>query len=1237
MMVVSRLLLAVPLAAVLAAGPAFADVTVKGKVQWSFAGIDHPAPHLKIEIRDDEGSSVPSDVVKTVFTDAGGNYTTTVDNNDGIGQGGRDIFVRVVFETDSGSRVDEGRLPGFTYSKDSPIQEDVADGSVIVFDYKPTPTASDDESHRNGALSILYAVTEAEMYLASLDGRRPAGIDTNYPVIAPNTFYSGLTNSLNVVDGHEFAWDAVLHEYGHYVAATYGLANPALGRTQHSLDDNLAEFYAHKGDGNRTAWSEGLANYFAILVQISRGHKALGLPGVGDDVFGDLSAMSTSASLEGPGGLGEDNELSVAQILYDLYDSNAEPSDQVALGAGGVWRTILAASPDTLSEAWNAFAAGGSVEYLTKLGAVFTEHHVAPEPTDPAPGAVVDSATVFKWKPYGNGMTYALNEFWVEFYTPDLLTHLFTRGGLTTPEYNPDAADRAMIQRFGPAKWIVRGSNTASPATGQYVSPPRSLGGVRLGFVIDDTGSMGEEIGAVRDALTRFVASLAAEPTPPGIGVITFEDAPALRVASNDLGRIQAAVDGLSAGGGGECPEASAEALGLAGDTVAQGGVVFFASDADPHPGSDVAGAISALRGRRVRTNVLASGSCSEDVMAATIQPRAVEKPGAAALATLAPGGPDDDHGNSAAEATPTLPAKTALIGRVDPAGDRDYLSFAASAGTSYRIATEGSEFDTVLTVYDTDGTTQVAFDDDGGSGSTSLLVFTPTVSGTYFVAVAGYSSNTGFFQLVIEPNPPPQIALGAIQAYSQVAAETGGVFAFIPGINTNADDARRYASAARDIMAGAVGPSIPLVEPATVPQGAVLVLTVHGLSTNFSAATTVAFGVGGIIAGTPIVRSATTLEVPVEVTAATPIGFSDVTVTTPLGAATELATGHDALRVAATGGASITAIVPSMLTLGATADVRVFGVSTHFDATSTLNLGTGVTLGALTAVSPTELRASVAVGSDPSALGFHDVSVTTGSEVAGESVPGPLLVVRRLADIPRLTSVTPNEGRPGQALTLHVTGENTHFAAGSVAEFSPAGIRVVATRVLGPTSLDLDVQVDPAAALGFRDLTLRTGGETAVGLGTFAVTLETTAITTTTTLPPAGCTSEAECTDDDPCTRTACVARQCVAETATGFDGVLCAFDRSLAVPACGGQVPAAVGKKFAKARALVAKAASAAKPKKGQKLLKQTRVILKAALKDLGKAAKKKGKGQLSAECAAALRAVVTGAQGRVAAFRF
>lgn len=141
---------------------------------------------------------------------------------------------------------------------------------------------------------------------------------------------------------------------------------------------------------------------------------------------------------------------------------------------------------------------------------------------------------------------------------------------------------------------------------------------LRIQMAIDDTGSMGEELGGVKAALTNFIATqnTSAEQVQRGISyeLISFKDSPTLRLANTeDTAAAISAVNTLSASGGDDCPEDSLGALNLAldrvtGDEDSEGQIVLV-TDASPGPGS-VDGVISRARSLGVRVNVMLSGDC---------------------------------------------------------------------------------------------------------------------------------------------------------------------------------------------------------------------------------------------------------------------------------------------------------------------------------------------------------------------------------------------------------------------------------------------------------------------------------------------------------------------------------------------------------------------------------------------------------------------------------------------------
>lgn len=117
---------------------------------------------------------------------------------------------------------------------------------------------------------------------------------------------------------------------------------------------------------------------------------------------------------------------------------------------------------------------------------------------------------------------------------------------------------------------------------------------------------------------------------------------------------------------------------------------------------------------------------------------------------------PNDD-----AASANVLTAGDAMDAAIDVAGDWDYFAYTASAGDIVDFETApGDAGDTKLYLYDVDGTTQIGFDDDGGTGYYSLLNYTFSADGTYYVAVCHYSSTgTGSYILTASaaaPPPPP-------------------------------------------------------------------------------------------------------------------------------------------------------------------------------------------------------------------------------------------------------------------------------------------------------------------------------------------------------------------------------------------------------------------------------------------------------------------------------------------------
>ena len=76
--------------------------------------------------------------------------------------------------------------------------------------------------------------------------------------------------------------------------------------------------------------------------------------------------------------------------------------------------------------------------------------------------------------------------------------------------------------------------------------------------------------------------------------------------------------------------------------------------------------------------------------------------------------------------------------------GDVDWLAFVAEIGKTYVIETFVGDADTYLYLYDTDATTVIAENDDGGAGTASRIQWACGTGGTYYLKVRHYNEATG-------------------------------------------------------------------------------------------------------------------------------------------------------------------------------------------------------------------------------------------------------------------------------------------------------------------------------------------------------------------------------------------------------------------------------------------------------------------------------------------------------------
>jgi von Willebrand factor A domain-containing protein 7 len=138
------------------------------------------------------------------------------------------------------------------------------------------------------------------------------------------------------------------------------------------------------------------------------------------------------------------------------------------------------------------------------------------------------------------------------------------------------------------------------------------MGVTTLAFVIDATGSMGTDIAGVQSAVRSIVSAAEAAGETPEYLLVRFGD-PDIGdpFVTTDSAAFLAAVDGLSAGGGGDCPELSQGALLKAVGESLPNSSMFLFTDASAKD-AGLGGAVNALaQDRDTRISAVLTGSCS--------------------------------------------------------------------------------------------------------------------------------------------------------------------------------------------------------------------------------------------------------------------------------------------------------------------------------------------------------------------------------------------------------------------------------------------------------------------------------------------------------------------------------------------------------------------------------------------------------------------------------------------------
>ncbi len=935
------------------------NVTLSGTARWTDSGGGlHPCRSVEVKAYK---PATPSGImeVATTTADANGNFSFTLSPGD-LGSSPRDITVRVFsLNLATGVKTPASASLGAGAYYRQRVFADVADGATLA---GSTFTANN-TAVKDRAFSIADGMLVGSDYMQAVEGSRLAQITCNYPRAGMGTasFYSRANVEITIHRSKPFLWDVLLHEYGHYISHQFAL-DPGQGGSHSCSQDLIASL--NKMSGSRLAWGEGLATYLGTAAQEVTNAAALMVPNAGDVTYHSASATSGNAwqysneVRDKCMGVGEGVETNGSRCLWDVADAAADGEDQVAIGHPALWTTLKGATAhNNLSDAWNALVVGKTVEEKILLGKVFSQNRVSAGQRSPADGAALAMMPpTFKW------LKNKLNAFLVRFYD-ESFNEIGSSGELgDVAEWEPPSQAIWDGIRNGQdvVLWVVEGRNTTAPVTGRYWSGSRKLGGVDFSFVIDDTGSMSQEIGGVRDALLVFLSAFDPMSTDILFQLTTFKDSVVVRAATRDLPTIQAQVSGLGASGGGDCPEQSVGGLAAGTLSMKRGGTVLFATDADPRPGSSLPNLITQIRGTGARVNVLLSGTCPNRFMKELGTDGSSNEPGWDCE-------DDDSRGigfDGAVDAYSQIASATggtfAFVPEVNSGGDGsiEYRNaseniLSASLGPRIVLVTPGELHQGsvgTLTVKGQNTTflssTLVAFSD--GIVVNDVRVIDPVT-------------------LHVDVSVDALAALG----FKDATADTASTGEMVDGLGVVR------------ITPASVSPILVTASPSVLPRGETADLAIAGYNTNFDQSSLFAFGQGVSINSVTVV-SPTSLLANVSVDAAADIGFRAAAVTTGSEVAANDVTEFFRVESEFSGSVSrILSIVPAESPLGQMVNLtlEVTGIELSPEDTDLQFSGSGITTDSVVVCDSTIL-ASITI--DASAVaGSRDVIVQSEGETA--------------------------------------------------------------------------------------------------------------------------------------------------------------------------------------------------------------------------------------------------------------
>lgn len=622
--------------------------------------------------------------------------------------------------------------------------------------------------------------------------------------------------------------------------------------------------------------------------------------------------------------------------------------------------------------------------------------------------------------------------------------------------------------------------------------------GIKYAFVIDTTGSMENEISAVRNALANIINSLSVEEEGkkkvPQMMLITFKDYVRQELVTDDLSEMLSAVSRLEATEGGDWEEWSNHAVNHAVNRLARGGSIFMATDAPSHKGINVTEMLRKAAERSISISCLAtvdsygyadygldSLGTGGDALRRSSSVHAI-----GSISEEEESLESEENADDVVENAVVLSFGEAVTGTVNYADDRyDWYAVDFLSEYTYSLCLNAPVDAAVLTLYSSDGEEVLRVVSSG-----ERFTVCPDTSGRYYLRVRAQDFSEVAYTLDVEQIAKPSIVGTTLESFSILSTETGGIY--LPLARPyDSTDYEKYEAAAYNLLNSMTAPAVISVGPDDAPLASTLSLVVSGSKTNWrNGLTTVSFSTDDIKVNSVEVVSATRLIVNVTIEETCSLGGYDISVLS----GSETAKGKNVLSVIeASGYPQILSVSLTSSVCGSEFTAMIYGSGTNWDETTSLYLGSDVIVTSYEVIDATTIRAIGKIDEDAE-LGFRSVSITTGEDSLG--LYQAYFVSAKGSVNPEILMVTPNTIKAGETTTLVLTGRNVDFTRSKVMVDFGTGVTVKSIEVVDSLTLKVTVASDAGVEVGFRDVKVMVDDLSAILLNGIDITVANDALT---------------------------------------------------------------------------------------------------------------------------------------------